>query len=147
MKHRGLFLLAALTATLGAPALAQNAPSTSTIKKSQVPDFSGPWRHQSLPGPEPLAKGPTSLKNLSRRNGASDYGQLVGDYLNPILKPEASAIVKRNGEIAKSGVAVGNPSSQCSPEPVPFIFKSFAMQMLQEKDKITIQYDTDHQHR
>ena len=141
---RGLFLLATLTAaTLGAPFFVQTAAQTP----ARVPDFSGPWRHQSLPGPEPLASGPTSLKNLSRRNGVSDYGQLVGDYMNPILKPEAAAIVKRNGEIAKSGVAVGNPSSECWPEPVPFIFKSFAMQMLQEKDKITILYDTDHQHR
>ena len=148
MKRRDLFLSAALAAaTAGAPVLAQDTPSAIAHKEGQVPDFSGPWRHQSLPGPEPLASGPTSLKNLSRRNGVSDYGELVGDYMNPILKPEAAAIVKRNGEISKSGVAFGNPSSQCWPEPVPFIFKSFGMEMLQQKDKITILYDTDHQHR
>jgi hypothetical protein len=37
--------------------------------------------------------------NRSRRNGTSNSYQLVGDYTNPILKPEAAEAVKRHGEI------------------------------------------------
>lgn len=149
MKRRDLLLLAALAATTaGAPVFGQNVPAAGAhADEGHVPDFSGLWRHQSLPGPEPLASGPTALRNLARRNGVSDYSQLVGDYRNPVLKPEAAAIVKRNGELSKAGVEFGNPSSRCWPEPVPFIYKSFGMQMLQQKDRITILYDTDHQHR
>ena len=144
MQRRGLYL--AMAAAAAIPALAQT-PDSGAHDGTFMPDFSGPWRHQSLPGMEPLASGPTSLKNLSRRNGVSNYDELVGDYTNPILKPEIAEIVKRNGDISKSGVAFGNPSNQCWPEPLPFIYKSFGMQMLQQKDKITMLYDTDHQVR
>jgi hypothetical protein len=148
MNRRHVFLFAALlAATIGAPVLGQTARSPVSHEDREARDFSGLWRHQSLPGPEPLASGPTSLRNLSRRNGVSNYAELVGDYMNPILKPDAAEIVKRNGELSKAGVEFGNPSSRCWPEPLPFIYKSFGMQMLQQKDKITILYDTDHQHR
>ena len=66
------------------------SPAKSAQSAASIPDFSRFWRHQSLPGFEPLASGPTSLTNRSRRNGVSDYNQLVGDYTNPILKPEAA---------------------------------------------------------
>jgi hypothetical protein len=47
---------------------------------------------------------------LSRlANGKSNAGQQVGDYNNPILKPETSATVKAKGELAKAG---GFPNSQ-----------------------------------
>ena len=71
----------------------------------------------------------------------SDYNALVGDYTNPILKPEAADIVKRYGEISLAGVTYGNPANQCWPEPVPFIYKNFGMMMLQEPDQITFLYD------
>src|SRR5262249_49429611 len=110
MKRRDVPLLVALmAATAGAPVLGQTAPAPFAHEESQAPDFSGPWRHQSLPGPEPLASGPTALKNLSRRNGVSNYDELVGDYMNPVLKPEAADIVKRKGELSKSGIEFGNP--------------------------------------
>src|SRR5882757_1363713 len=93
--------------------------------------------------PEPLASGPTGLKNLTRRkeDGASDYNELVGDYTNPILQPWAADIVKKHGELSKSGVVYPNPASQCWPEPVPFIYKNFAIQILPRGDHITILYD------
>ena len=105
------------------------------------PDFSGMWRHQSLPGFEPLASGPTSLTNLSRVNGVSDYDRLVGDYNNPILKPAAAGIVKKFGEMSVAGITYPSPANQCWPEPVPFIFKTFGMEMLQEPDQVTFLYD------
>jgi len=108
---------------------------------SSVPNLTGNWRHQSLPGFEPLSSGPTSLRNLSRANGVSNYDQLVGDYTNPILKPATAEVVKKFGELSKAGITYPSPANQCWPEPVPFIFKTFGMEMLQEKDQVTFLYD------
>ena len=66
---------------------------------ASIPDFSGIWAHPSGPGFEPPASGPGPVVNRSRRNGTSNSYQLVGDYTNPILKPEAAEAVKRHGEI------------------------------------------------
>jgi hypothetical protein len=88
-----------------------------------------------------LASGPTSLTNRSRRNGVSDYNQLVGDYTNPILKPEAAQVVKKKGELSLAGVTYPSPANQCWPEPVPFIFKNFGMMMLQRPQEVMILYD------
>jgi hypothetical protein len=150
-QRREFFLMATLAAAVATPALGQavavGPASSGTHGAAAIPDFSGLWRHPSLPGFEPLASGPTSLTNRSRRNGVSNYDQLVGDYTNPILKPEAAEIVKRHGEISLAGVTYGNPANQCWPEPVPFIFKHFGMQMVQQPHQITIFYSEDHEVR
>src|SRR5258708_13435533 len=52
----------------------------------------------------------------------SDNRQFVGDYTNPILKPQAAEAVRKQGEIELSGVSAPIPSNQCWPEPVPYIF-------------------------
>jgi len=114
---------------------------------TSVPDFSGMWAHQSIPGFEPLATGPTSLTNRSRRDGISNTLQLVGDYTNPILKPEAAEIVKQHGEMSLSHFGYPTPRNQCWPGGVPFVFPSGATQLLQQPDKITILYNYDHQVR
>ena len=136
---RQMLLLAIAMAAMS-PALAQ-APAIDTQGAASIPNLTGVWRHQSLPGFEPLASGPTSVTNRSRRNGVSNYDALVGDYTNPILKPEAAAIVKAHGDISLAGVTYGNPANQCWPEPVPFIYKNFGMMMLQGPDHITFFYD------
>jgi hypothetical protein len=112
-----------------------------------IPDFSGLWSHPWLPGYEPLASGPTSLVNRSRRNGVSDILQLVGDYTNPILKPEAAEVVKKFGEISRAGMTFPSPRNQCWPNGVPFVLPVNGMQMFQRPDKITIIYANDHQVR
>lgn len=82
---------------------------------ASIPDFSGIWGHYSFPGLEPPLSGPGPLVNKSRRrqsiddNGrpykgtnvplVSNNTQLVGDYGNPILKPQAAEAVKKHGEI------------------------------------------------
>jgi hypothetical protein len=129
-----------------AVAVAMAAPA-SAAPAARIPDFSGIWWHPSLPGPEPLASGPTTVTNRSRSNGASDYSQLVGDYTNPILKPGASEIVKKSGDMSLAGVVYPNPANQCWPEPVPFIYKNFALQLLQEPNQITMLYEQDHEVR
>jgi hypothetical protein len=113
-----------------------------------VPDFAGLWWHASLPGPEPLASGPTTVINRSRtQKGISDYAQLVGDYTNPILKPGAAAIVKKFGDMSLAGIVFPSPANQCWPEPGPYIYKNFALEMLQKPNEITMIYEQDHEVR
>jgi hypothetical protein len=73
--------------------------------------------------------------------------QYVGDYTNPILKPQAAQVVKRHGEIEASGAPYPTPRNQCWPEGVPFVFANMGMQLLQQPDKITMFYEHDHQVR
>jgi hypothetical protein len=140
--------LAAVTALIGLAAAVLLGQSAAFAEEPALPDFSGIWWHPSLPGPEPLASGPTGLKNLSRnRSGASNYDQLVGDYHNPILKPETAAVVKKFGELSLAGITFPSPANQCWPEPVPYIYKNFAIQIFQKPDVTEIIYDQDHEVR
>src|SRR6266481_2634673 len=145
MKRRKFLLLAILAAASAMPAAGQTQGPAQAA--ASIPDFSRFWRHQSLPGFEPLASGPTSLTNRSRRNGVSNYDQFVGDFTNPILKPETAEIVKNFGELSLKGITFPSPANQCWPEPVPYIYKNFAFQIFQQPDKITIIYDQDHEVR
>jgi hypothetical protein len=140
-RWKSVLLLAAVSSAAAAPVLGQ------TTGNMQIPDFSGIWWHPSLPGLEPLASGPTSLVNRTRRNGVSDYNQLVGDYSNPILQPWAADIVKKNGELSIAGVVYANPANQCWPEPGPFIYKNFGLQILQQPHQVTLLYEQDHEVR
>jgi hypothetical protein len=144
MSTRALVLLTALAAA--APACGQTAAPGAGA--AAVPDFSGLWRHPSLPGFEPPASGPGPVTNRSRnKEGTSNYGQLVGDYTNPILQPWAAEVVKKNGDLSLAGVTFANPANQCWPEPVPFLFKHMAMQMLQLPNKIVMIFNEDHEVR
>ena len=142
LKCRGYISLLVLTAAAATPACAQTGAAAAP-----APDFSGIWWHPSLPGLEPLASGPTSLVNRSRRNGVSNYDQLVGDFTNPILKPQTAEIVRKFGEQSQGGITFPSPANQCWPEPVPYIYKNFAIQIFQQPDRITIIYEQDHEVR
>jgi hypothetical protein len=138
----GRFIVVAIAVPLlTAQAVAQDNRS--------IPDLSGIWWHPSLPGIEPMASGPTSLTNRTRRkeDGASDYNQLVGDYTNPILQPWAADVVKKHGELSIAGVVYPNPANQCWPEPGPFIYKNFGLQIFQQRDQVTLIYEQDHEVR
>jgi hypothetical protein len=158
--RRDILLLVTLAAAAATPAFGQTAapapaPSAtaSAPHAAPIPDFSGIWRHPSLPGFEPPASGPGPVTNRARRTntrrqpGASDYDKLVGDYTNPILQPWAAEVVKKYGEISLRGITYSNPANQCWPEPVPFIFKHFGMQMLQQPHQITMIYSEDNEVR
>jgi hypothetical protein len=162
-----LFIIASTSAiTFFSSAAFAQEPSQST---ASIPDFSRMWVHGSLPGFEPLASGPTSLVNRSRRtiaqqlraigldwlgageppsqHGVSNTFELVGDYTNPILKPEAAEIVKKFGEISMAGVTYPTPRNQCWPGGVPFVFTSGAVAILPQPDNIAIIYNYDQQVR
>ena len=152
--QRNLLLLLILAA-VASPASGQQAAPASEKANSgsegaaSIPDFSGIWRHGSLPWFVPPASGPGPVTNRSRRkdNGVSNYSELVGDYTNPILQPWAAEVVKKKGDLSLAGVTYPNPANECWPEPVPFLFKHMAMQMLQRPDKIVMLFNEDHEVR
>jgi hypothetical protein len=109
-------------------------------RAAAIPDFSGIWAHPFLTGFEPPASGPGPIINRARRNGVGNFARLVGDYTNPILKPEAAAIVKQHGEISLAGGGYPTPSNQCWPGGVPYVFWDFLMEMFQQGDRITMIY-------
>jgi hypothetical protein len=111
-------------------------------------DFAGMWARNSF-NFEPMPGQPPPLVNLARlRDGTGDGGQIVGDYNNPILKPEAAAIVKQKGEISKSGIAYPDPSNSCGPYQPPFTYAmELGLQIVPAKDHITMLYPQDSQVR
>lgn len=133
-------------------------PATAAYGATSIPDFSRVWNHPAFPWFEPPASGPGPITNLSRwpdqrpaglagsaglpasKVGISNYDQLVGDYKSPILQPWAAAVVKKFGEVSLAGITYSNPSNQCWPFGMPFIYKQFLMQMIQQPDKITMLY-------
>ena len=95
-----------MAATTTGAALAQTAAKP-------VPDFSGAWTHPAT-GFGPALKGPGPIRNLSRTaRGTSDNSKLVGDYMNPILKPEAAEIIRRRGLVSISGKIFPDPDVMC----------------------------------
>jgi hypothetical protein len=140
VKRRTLFFttLAAVTAVAQA-VLAAGA---------SAPDFSGYFGRNSF-NFEPLPNGPQPVSNMSRmRDGTSNIGQLVGDYKNPILKPEAAETIRHLGEMSKSGHTYPDSSNQCRPYNPPFnLAMELGIEILQKKDGITMIYDQDDQVR
>src|SRR5258708_1689678 len=119
-----------------------------------VPDLSGQWGRNAF-NFEPLASGPRPLTNL-RRTGegagspifVGDPIPLVGDYTNPILRPEAAEVVRKKGEYSASGHDFPDPSNQCAAHSPPYLFTiMLGMQLLQEKNQVTILYTQDNQVR
>jgi hypothetical protein len=160
IMKRGQFLRAAsLATTVGAaipatligmaatPTLGQTeTPAAASIgsgnqSAASIPDFHGIWGRVSFPGFAPPVTGPGPVINKKReRNGTSSLYGYVGDYTNPILKPQAAEAVKKHGEVEQSGALALNARNQCWPEGVPFILTNVGMQMVQQPDKITILY-------
>ena len=154
----------AAVALFSSPAFTQQ-PSQGT---ASIPDFSGTWGHLAL-FLEPPLSGPGPVRNLSRMtieaaravaptqvgaanagaspNGVSSAFEFVGDFANPILKPEAAAVVKQRGELEKKKIPQPTPANQCWPGGVPYVFWNVGMQMLQQKDKVTILYANDNDAR
>jgi len=142
---RTFIIVAISAATLFSSAAFTQEPSQGT---ASIPDFSGIWSHLMFPGFEPPLSGPGPVTNRSRLpNGVGNVGQLVGDYTNPILKPEAAEVVKKHGKISLAGVGYPAPSNQCWPGGVPYIFWNPGMEMLQQLHQITILYSNDHEVR
>ncbi|HEY6256812.1 MAG TPA: hypothetical protein VIY51_13560 [Xanthobacteraceae bacterium] len=118
MKLQALFFGIFAAAALGLPAVAADGAA----------DMMGLRWGKNAFNFEGLPSGPQPLRNLSRLpNGKANAARLVGDYRNPILTPEAAAVVKQKGELAIAGVGFRNSQDQCRPLAPPF---TFAMQLI-----------------
>ena len=115
--------------------------SARSAQPAATPDFSGIWTHPFWPGFDPPPSGPGPVTNRKRtRSGAGDGNQLVGDYTNPILKPEAAAKVRSHGDLSLSNKTYLTPANQCWPQPVPYILWTIDIQMIQTPDEVVILY-------
>ncbi len=119
-----------------------------------ISDFSGIWGRNSF-NLEAMPFGPGPVTNMMRTGAAAgtpifvgDPVPLVGDYNNPILKPEAAAVVKRKGEYSASGHDFPDPSNQCGAYSPPYLFSiQLGLQMLQLRNEIVILYTNSAQVR
>src|SRR5207302_4448778 len=91
-------------------------PVTAAQRAAAIPDLSGQWGRDMLFF-EPPSAGPGPVVNAVRkRDGSRDpqapgcaivvEGGWVGDYTNPILKPEAAEAVKKYRDLSDSGKVV-----------------------------------------
>ncbi|HMI95364.1 MAG TPA: hypothetical protein VK479_02555 [Micropepsaceae bacterium] len=127
----------------------------SADSSSPIPDFSGIWGRNAFNLETPTS-GPGPIRNLRRvgrdastpTTGGGDPIPLVGDYMNPILKPHAAEVVKRMGEASASGHDILDPSNQCATYSPPYVL---AMQqrvtVLPTKTDVTLIYSQDVQVR
>ncbi len=127
-ERRGRARLGVLAAAL----LGGLLPASHAISAQEIPDFSGVWGRNTIHYSRP-DKGVGPLKNIS---GARNV--MVGDYNDPMLKPWAAEIVKKNGEIAKTGDAFPTAHNQCWPEPPPYILTDAELQVVQQKEQVTL---------
>jgi hypothetical protein len=136
MKRHALFFGAFMAAMLPLTALAADGAAGILDQRwgKNVFNFEG------------MPSGPQPLRNLSRLpSGKANNGRLVGDWHNPILTPEAAAIVKAKGELAASGKGFPNAQDQCRPMAPPFaLAMGLAFVMLQGTGgDIVILYDAN----
>ncbi len=141
LRRLGLFFPAAVLAA-ALPAFAQTVSPSRDGKPAtaSIPELSGMWVHPYFPGVEPPASGPGPIFNRLHRANGGGAGKFVGDYANPILKPEAAAIVKRHGEISLANMTYPTPSNRCWPSGVPYIFFQPGVQVLQQPHQIVFVY-------
>jgi hypothetical protein len=124
LQRRYFLLVVTLTSAAATPVLGQVAAptvapaSSGTESAASIPDLSGIWGRWftfELP-----SSGPGPVVSKLRRPDGTMILSVVGDYANPILRPEAAATVKKIGEMELSGTVLPNPHNQCWPEPTPF---------------------------
>src|SRR5262249_48367087 len=136
------------------PIVALTSPAVAAAEQPTVPDFTGPWGRNMFnfetpdTGPGPIINFRRMGVNAGRPVVDGDPIPLIGDYNNPILKPEAAAAVKKSGEHSDAGHDIPDPSNQCGPYSPPFLFQmQQGMLMLQRKDDIVILYTQNQQVR
>ena len=104
---------------------------------ASVPDFSGYWGKNSVdPGEPPSGPGPVMNKTGS-------FYMRMGDDENPILKFPAAEALRKAGAMSRKGENFPTPSNQCWPMAPPLIWHSMELQILQQKDVVTILHPFD----
>jgi hypothetical protein len=126
------------------------SPAMAADAGSPIPNLAGPWGRDTLFF-EPPASGPGPVSRAARNaDGASvkldrcctpSRGRWFGDYTSPILKPEAAAAVRKYGDLSVAGIVPPDLHNSCWSEPPPFVLGThFAVQILQQKDEVTLLY-------
>lgn len=122
-------------------------PESGQTEQAAIPDFAGFWSRETF-GFEPPYSGAGPIRNLIRRaDGTADPGRLLGDYRNPLLKPDAAELIRKRSEMSLAGHNYPTPSNQCLPMVAPYIFRVQGMQVLQQKNEVIFIYMQDHQFR
>ena len=139
VSARARFLLA------GAAVFTAFASPGAAAENATPPDFGGLWARMTF-GAEPPPSGPGPIANRMHRasDGAFDGSKLVGDDGNPLLKPAAAEQVRKQAAISITGEAFPDPSNQCAPQQPPYVLRQQEIQLVQEKDQVTILYMLDH---
>jgi hypothetical protein len=154
MKRSGPALLCAAMLVL----TASSAPAAQT---QAIPDFSSAgaaWLRIDniyLPppggGPGPVLDDPAHVhhgRGVGRDGRDTGTTPEVGDYTNPILKPAAAAIVKKNGEQELAGHTILNASTTCWPPGVPNVLTlNEPLYVYQTPKEVVLVSQRDHQVR
>ena len=113
----------------------QRAESTETI-----PNLTGAWARSTFALESPPS-GPGPLQNPGARRNVPPAHE------SPMLKPEAAKVVRERYESTLAGKPYPTPGSTCWPMVAPLIFRVQGMQLLQQKDHVTLVYMQDHEVR
>jgi hypothetical protein len=116
----------------------------------KAPDFSGFWQH-GVPGQQfdrpPSGPGPVRRVSSFPDNYAPNLNW-HGDDANPILQPWAAEAVRKEWERESQGLPELSPQTVCKPAGVPMALSLLRpMQFLQDRKKVWILYQFDHQSR
>jgi hypothetical protein len=127
------------------------APAMAADSGSPLPNLSGQWgRDMLFFEPPPSGPGPV-ISAVRQADGAivardpccatGNPGGWLGDHVNPILKPEAAAAVKKYTELVASGTVAADLHNSCWPEPPPFVMAlHFAVNIVPHRDEVTLLY-------
>jgi len=125
------------------------APAMAAERAAPVPALSGQWGRTNFNLEQPPS-GPRFIVNTMRKpDGAiDDDAARVGDFTSPLLKPEAAEILRKNGELSRTGLSIPDPHNQCRPEPPPFTLTiQLEVLLLQKPDEVLLIYVNDHKVR
>ncbi len=152
MPKRALIAGLMITGALGAAAAfgpIYAAATSSSASDEAAPEFSGVWVRTGEPMFDPIP-GVKEGKPIARLEVNSKDAEeiMAGNWDNPILQPWARDIVKKNADSEVALKHVYQADDSCWPVIAPAILNMReAVQFLQNKDRITILYQRDHQFR
>ena len=144
-RQRDFLVMVALAAAAATPVMGQNvAPGAASASTggvqgaTSIPDLSGIWGRDWFTF-EPPSSGPGPIISKLRNPDGTLIHSAVGDYSNPILRPQAAEVVKKKGEIELSGAAFPSPHNQCWPEPTPYTLSiQLGLLVIQQKDEVIL---------
>ena len=112
-----------------------------------VPDLAGAWGRLSVDFEQP-ASGLGPVTNLNRRpDGSSNGARRVGELQRSQSHAHSGGGTETHGRGFAHRRSFPNPQNQCRPQGVPYVLWQLGMQLLQNKDEVTLLYLVDHQVR